>query len=30
LNMQYQSASNLIHRSLQSMRQYLQSPAISL
>lgn len=30
LNMQYQSASNLIHRSLQSMRQYLQSPAISM
>ncbi len=30
LNMQYQSATNLIHRSLQSMRQYLQSPMVSM
>jgi RNA polymerase sigma factor (sigma-70 family) len=30
MNLQYQSTANLIHRSLQSMKQHLQVPAMSL
>ena len=30
MNLQYQSATNLIHRSLQSMKQYLRSPVLPI
>jgi RNA polymerase sigma factor (sigma-70 family) len=30
MNLQYQSATNLIHRSLKTMRQYLQEPVLHL